>query len=260
MITTDPRLSKSVGALAAAERIAGLCADIVGAAAWSVVLHGSLSAGGFRPGRSDIDLLAVVDGCLTEAQVTALGRLVRTADTGSAAGIDLHVVTADVAGAPNRTPALELHLGRYGGVSEEVEIERQVAAAPDLLAELSMARADGRALVGAAPRVVIAPIPVDWIVDRGRHWLMTWRSLSDDAENAAFMVLTACRIWHFAVENVHSSKARAAQWVLERNPSLPVVRQALLQYEEDPTAAVDEPGIVAFLDLVLLETARPGDG
>jgi len=245
--------------LTAAEHLGGLCADIVGAAARSVVLHGSLSAGGFRPGRSDIDLLVVVDGGLTEAQATALERLVRTADAGSAAGVDLHVVTAEVVGAPNRSPALELHLGRYDWVSAEVEVERQVTAAPDLLVELSMARADGRALVGAAPHVVIAPIPIDWIVDRGQHWLMTWRSLSDDAENAAFMVLTACRIWRFALEHVHSSKARAAKWALERNPSLAVVRQAVLQYEHDPTITVDEHGIVALLDLVLLETARPND-
>ena len=97
-------------------------------------------------------------------------------------------MTAEVAGAPSRTPALEQRLGRYDRSSIEFEVERRVAAAPDLLAELSMARADGRALKGAAPDEVIAPIPTDWIIDRSRHWLLTWRSLTDDVENAAFMV------------------------------------------------------------------------
>jgi predicted nucleotidyltransferase len=132
-------------ALTAAELLADSLTDIVGAATRSVILHGSLSSGGFRPGRSDIDMLAVIDGGLADAQAAALERLVRQADTRSAVGIDVHVVTSEVAGAPARAPSLELHIGRYEGSSIELEVERRVAASPDLPAELSMALADGRA-------------------------------------------------------------------------------------------------------------------
>jgi len=248
--------AEELPAVSAAELLARAMTDIVGAGVRSVILHGSLSAGGFRRGRSDIDMLAVVDGGLTDAQAAALERLVRRADAGSAAGIDLHVVTSEVADALTRTPALELHIGRYDRSSGELEVERRVAASPDLLAELSMARADGRALSGAAPREVIAPVPADWVVDRGRHWLLTWRSLTDDAENAAFMVLTACRIWHFAVEHVHCSKTQAARWALGRRPRLTAIRQALEQYEQDAESVVDEHAIAELLDCVLDETAR----
>ena len=250
---------EELSALTAAERLADSIAGIVGAAVRSVILHGSLSAGGFRPGRSDIDLLVVIDGGLADAQAAALERLVREADAGSAAGIDVHVVTSEVAGAPTRAPALDLRIGRYDGPSVEFEVERRVTASPDLLAELSMARADGRALRGAAPREVIAPVPADWIVDRGRHWLLAWRSLTDDAENAAFMVLTACRIWRFTVDNVHCAKAQAANWALDRDPSLTAIRQAIQQYEQDPASVVDEQGIVDLLDRVLQETHRRDD-
>jgi predicted nucleotidyltransferase len=242
--------------LTAAELFADSLADIVGAAARSVILHGSLSAGGFRPGRSDIDVLAVVDGDLSDAQAAAVERLVRQADLGSAAGLDVQVVTAAVAGVPTRAPALELHIGRYDGSAIEFEVERRVAAYPDLLAELSMARADGRALRGAAPDEVIAPVPADWVVDRGRHWLLRWRSLTDDAENAAFMVVTACRIWRFAAENVHCSKAQAAEWALGRDPSLTAVRQAVQRYERDRATVIDELDVADLLDTVLRETAR----
>jgi predicted nucleotidyltransferase len=236
----------------AARRLAG---SLAGAGARSVILHGSLAAGGFRPGRSDIDLLAVVDAGLTDAQADALELEVRRADVGDAAGIDLDVVTAAVAGAPTRAPALELHIGRYDGSSVPFEAERRVAAAPDLPAELSMARADGRALLGAEPQAVLAPVPAGWIVQRGRHWLATWRSLTGDAEHAAFMVLTACRIWHFAAEHTHGGKAEAARWALDRDPSLTVVRQALRRYEHDPAAPVDPRGIAVLLDRVLDATA-----
>jgi uncharacterized protein YndB with AHSA1/START domain len=230
------------------EELAGRCADAIGATVRSVILHGSLAAGGFRPGRSDIDLLIVAGSVLTEVQASALEQVVREADTGDAAGIDLHVVTADVAAAPTRTPALELQLGRYPG---EFEVERRLPEAPDLLTELSMARAQGRALVGAAPAEVIAPVPPAWIVDRGRYWLRTWQSLTDDSEHAAFMVLTACRMWRFAAEGVHSSKLEAAEWALAREASLTVIRQAVRQYTEDPDVTVDEEGIAALLETIL---------
>src|SRR5690348_6356542 len=64
------------------------------------------------------------------------------------------------------------------------------------------------------------PVPPRWLTDRGRYWLSTWLSRTDDAENAAFMVVTACRIWYLAVEGGHCSKAAAARWALAQAPSL----------------------------------------
>ncbi len=240
-------------ARSAADRLADLCVDVVGPGLRSVVLHGSLVAGGFRPGRSDLDLLAVVDGGLSDSQAAAIEHGVRTADAGPADRVDLHVVTSESAGHPSRTPAVELQLGRYG---DEVEVARRVTDA-DLLAELSMARAYGCALRGADPAEVLAPIPPDWVVDRNRYWLTTWRDRTDDERNAAFMVLTACRMWRFALEQVHCSKPDAAAWALARDPALDVVRQAVRQYDADPTAPVDAEGIARLLDLVLRDTARP---
>ena len=68
----------------------------------------------------------------------------------------------------------------------------------------------------SADAAVIGPIPAEWIVDRGRHWLAFWRTQTGDTEHGAFMVLTACRMWRFAVERVHCSKQEAARWALDR--------------------------------------------
>ncbi|GIE99343.1 aminoglycoside adenylyltransferase domain-containing protein [Paractinoplanes rishiriensis] len=218
-------------------------ARIAGPALRSVILHGSLAAGGYRPERSDIDLLAVVEGGLSDDQIAALVAAVRRSD----GRIDLQVVTAAVAAAPSPEPALELLVGRHDE-SAELEVEIRVDRAPDLLAELSMARADGRALAGAPPHEVLGEVPAAWVVARGRHWLGVWRGLTDDAGHAAFMVLTACRIWRFAVEGRHSPKIEAAEWVLARRPSLTAVRQAVRQYEDQPGAPVDPRGIADVLD------------
>ena len=42
-----------------------------------MILHGSLTLGDYVPGRSDVDLLVVVDAPLTDAQVAQLLALVR---------------------------------------------------------------------------------------------------------------------------------------------------------------------------------------
>ncbi|MFF5228848.1 aminoglycoside adenylyltransferase domain-containing protein [Dactylosporangium sp. NPDC000521] len=236
----------------AAGVVARAICDAVGESVRSVMLHGSLAAGGFQPGRSDIDLLVVVEDQLTEAEADAVVRVVGRAGLSGAGGIDLHMVTAAVAAAPGREPALELHVGRYG--QEALEVERRVAAYPDLLAELSMARAGGRALAGAAPHDALAPVPAEWVVDRGRHWLVAWQSLTGDTAHAAFMVLTACRIWHFAVERAHCSKAQAARWALDRRPRLTAVHQALRQHEQGTATVIDEAAIAEMLGLVLRET------
>lgn len=245
-----------VAATAAAEKVARSCVRIVERRVRSVILHGSLVAGGFLAGRSDIDLLVVIDGALSAAEHEALERLVRDADLGGASGIDLHVVTAAVAGAPARPTPLELHIGRYAG-AVGVAVESTVDDEPDLLAELSMARADGRACYGAQPRDVLGEVPAEWVRERGRYWLTRWLSLTDDARHAALMVLTACRIWRFALEGVHCSKVEAARWALARDESLTAVAQAVRQRTVDPGVSIGEAGIKQVLETALRETAVP---
>ncbi|MBU2665155.1 nucleotidyltransferase domain-containing protein [Actinoplanes bogorensis] len=193
-------------------KIATGIAEITGAR--SVILHGSLAAGGFRPGHSDIDLLVVPGHPLRDDQIQDLVSLVRRESLGEATGLDLHVVTAGIARSPTRTPPLDLHIGRY---VNDFEISERVPADPDLPTELSMARAGGRALLGPPPADVIGPVPAGWIVDRGRHWLRTWQQQTDDLDHLTFMTETACRIWHFAVTNSHCSKPAAVAWARERN-------------------------------------------
>jgi len=237
-------------ALDAAQTLASSLADVIGVGLVSVILHGSLAAGGFRPGRSDLDLLVVVDGQLRDEEAARLEQVVRVADAGNASGVDAHVVTAEVASSPTPEPMLELHVGRYAG---GVEVTRRTPD-PDLVTELSMARANGRSLLGSSVRETVAPIPPAWVDARSRHWLTTWQSRTDDTANAAFMVLTACRMWRFAVERVHSSKADAGRWALGRDASLDVVRQALKQYAGDADVVVDEPAIADLLAKVLRES------
>jgi predicted nucleotidyltransferase len=232
-------------AAAAAGRLASSLGGVLGATVRSVVLHGSSTLGDFQPGRSDLDLLVVVDRELTEREIESLVGVARDADPSPAGGLDLLVVTATTAADPREHPALELQVGRS-----------RSGHAPDLWPELSMARADGRALIGPEPPVVIGEVPFEAVQDNGRHWLRTWLDRTSDQTNAVHMILTACRIWRFSAEGRHSSKSAAARWALQRDPSLDAVRQALAQRIGGVAARIEPADIRDVLETVLRHVDR----
>jgi predicted nucleotidyltransferase len=213
-------------AFAAVRQLADACAEVLQAGLVSAILHGSLTQDDFRPGQSDLDLLLVVDKALTSGQSDALVSAVVEADLGPADGVDLIVITHRTAAAPGERPGRELLVGRWG-VDSKAEIERRREDVSDLWPELSEARLNGRSLLGARPRDVLGEVPVARVRANSIGWLRAWLGLTDDAENAVHMVLTACRMWRFELTGQHLSKTAAARWALERDPSLSGVELAL---------------------------------
>ena len=236
-----------------AQEIADSCAELLGDRLVAVILHGSLVLGDYSPASSDVDLLAIVERPLTDDELAALAELV-LARRGKAAGIDLRVVTRAAVGEPTESPAMELYIGVHH--DHEAELLRRIVGERDLVAELSMVRAVGGSLVGPDPTAVVAAMPAEWVVAYGAEVLERWQQLTDDAEHAALMVLTACRIWRFAVERVHCSKTEAAHWALLQEPALPAVEAALRRRIGDTNGQIAPADIAALLARVRVELAR----
>jgi hypothetical protein len=224
-------------ALAFAANLAACLTDAIGSAVVSVILHGSLTLGDFVPGRSDIDLLTVVDDRLTADQLGAVRDAVDRPRDGARARLDLRVVTAATAALPTRTPPLEAAVVLHPG--QMLAMETRIAQEPDLVIELSVARAHGRNIIGGGPDEVIAPVPREWLVEIGDRQLAAWECLTTDDRHAELMTLTPCRIWRFAAEGVHCSKTAAGRWALERDSSLPAVAEALRQRAVEPGLAIE---------------------
>jgi predicted nucleotidyltransferase len=236
------------GALAFAERIAALCERVLGDVVVSVVLHGSLALDDYAPGQSDIDLLVIADRQLDRAQIEALIHALTAARTAAPARVDLRVVTATVAATPPEAPPMELYVAL--DPTAEPDIVSRHPGEPDLVVELSLCRERGRALRGGAPSELIGEVPERWVVRVGDAQLARWQALTDDAQHAVLMVLTACRIWRFAVTGSHCSKSEAGAWALTRDPSLEAVRAALRRRAGEPARI--EPADIGRL----LTTAR----
>lgn len=234
--------------------IAAACSDLLRDRLVAVILHGSLVLGDYTPGGSDVDLLVIVDRPLSVGELATVEELL-LARRARAAGIDLRVVTSAVAAAPTEAPAMELYVGLHH--DQEPEVLRRVDGERDLVAELSMVRAEGQSLVGPEPRAVVGAIPDEWVVAYGDEVLERWQQLTDDAEHAELMILTACRIWTFAVEGVHCSKTVAARWALLQEPALPAVEAALRRRAGDTKAQIAPADIAALLAHIRGELARP---
>lgn len=223
-----------------AERLGRTCVDALGTSVESVVLHGSLASGGFVPGRSDIDLLVVAAHPLTDDQLAALADAVRAVAPEAPARVDLRVVTRAVALSPRRDPPLEVEVAVRPGSEPPVRVEARVPGEPDVVVELSICRRHGIVLRGRSPAEVIGPVPDSWVADVGDAQLADWQALPFEPYYAELMVFTACRVWRFAVEAVHCPKRDAAQWVLERDPRLQAVHDALRRRHVDGRHVIAE--------------------
>ena len=193
------------------------------------ILHGSLASGDFVRGKSDVDVLAIVDEQPSETELTALTWALDGLRRDAGAAVDLCVVTRRTATAPSPDPPAEIYI-RLDPADGRLEVETR-RPRRDLVVEFSVCRAHGCSLAGREACELIGEVPDEWVMDVGDEVLATWQRQVYDPAMAAFMVLTACRIWRFAEERVHCSKQRAGLWALQRDPSLTVVRSAL---EEGP--------------------------
>src|SRR5215207_11511034 len=95
-----PAAESAEGALRFTGALARSCADALGETVAGVILHGSLTLGDYLPGRSDVDLLAVAQDPLTDAQLTALTETLAGHRPRAPGPVDLRVVTRQVAASP----------------------------------------------------------------------------------------------------------------------------------------------------------------
>jgi predicted nucleotidyltransferase len=165
-----PALISAEAARRFAEALARACAASIGRAVAGVVLHGSLTLGDYLPGRSDLDLLVVVDEPPSDAQLAALTEAMASYRAKAPGPVDLRLVTRQVAASPTPAPPMEAYLRRTPGSGVRLE-ERRHPGERDLAVELSVCRANGRSLLGAAPAELIGEVPyAGWWPPATRSW------------------------------------------------------------------------------------------
>jgi streptomycin 3"-adenylyltransferase len=223
----DPSAARYLEALTA-EVAAVLGKRLVG-----VYAHGSLLLGGYLPTRSDIDVLVVVEDCLTpEEQADLAARLSEEALPCPAVGLELSVVLRSVAATPTARPAFELHVTTAPQDRKVVDGHGHPGDL-DLVLHFAVCHA-----LGYGPFVEVPPSRVlGQVADE-----LGWAAEHNPSEYA---VLNACRAWRYAVDGALVSKVDGGRWVERRltGSERTLVRAALALQSGAETTPLD-PDIV----------------
>ncbi len=227
-------------------------------------LTGSLSYGGFHPGSSDIDLLAVLQRPVTSEQRTALVGLhdrIAAQQPCWATRLEISYLPIELLASiePPAQPRPYYNGGRLWDPDPRYGQEWTL--------NLFALRRCGIALRGPAPADVFPDVSVAAMRAASLRSLREeWEPLLDkpapldDPHQQAYMVLTLCRILHTVRHDDVASKRDAAEWVRHAHPQwAQLVRRAEAWEHGRAFGVADE--LLAFLRFVIAETphaaARP---
>jgi streptomycin 3"-adenylyltransferase len=196
--------------------LAALRPDLTG-----VYLHGSAVLGGFRPARSDVDVLAVVAKRGTAPVQQAMGdAIAATAERCPGAGLEMSVITVETAARLGTCP-FEVHVNT---TAEEPVIVTGAGdqGDPDLVLHCAVCRDHAVAVTGPPPDEVFGAVARDDVLAA----MVSDLKWALNHAPTAYAVLNACRASRFAADGQLCSKLDGARWWLARHPEDPVVTAA----------------------------------
>jgi hypothetical protein len=214
-----------------------------------VYVGGSYALGDYLPGRSDLDLAAVVRSPVPRSIEEAIVAGLRTESLPCPAQcLELVVYREETAASGTSTAEFELNLNTGAGMPLSV----QSRSAPGEMGghwfpiDRSVLSQAGVALLGPPAREVFAPIPrreLLPVLAESARWHREHEAATGNA------VLNACRSLRFAEEGRWSSKPAAGRWASERGVAPePLVSRALKARAEG--GRLDPSGVAAFLESV----------
>jgi hypothetical protein len=227
------------------EELGAAASEVLADALVGVFPHGSLVLGGWRPDRSDIDVVVVVSRALSPDEKSALvSAWSQDALPCPGVGLELSVVLASVAAAPTARPAFELHVTT---APRDAKVVDGLGHPGELDAVLHFAICHSLGYPGFAevPRELVLAQLVDEL-----SWAL-------EHAHAPYAVLNACRAWRYAVDGSLVSKIDGGQWACTRlaDPERAVVESALAHQSGDDTVVID-PAAARSLVLRLQDVIR----
>jgi hypothetical protein len=221
---------------------AALGDDLVGA--WFV---GSVALGGYVPGESDVDVVAVCERPLGEtAKESVVAAIEATFSACPARGLEFSIYRADVAASSPRGADFEVNVN--GGPRMERSVHLDPATEPPFWYVIDRAIAHRRGVVIAGPPAadvfadVARPVLLQAMAES-----MRWHRQHEKA--TLYSVLNAARAWRFAVEDELGSKLDGAAWARERWHRAAVI-DAAVDLRHGRPARLDPVDVDALLDHV----------
>jgi hypothetical protein len=195
-------------------------------------VYGSLVTGDFDKGRSDIDLLAVLDSDIEDETFDRLDRMHARIVEGHAAWEDrIEVAYVPASALWN----FRTQTGRIAVISPGEPFHLK-AAGKDWLINWYMVRQVGVTLCGPPPQTLIPEIPRPEFVDAVREQARAWKEWVYKMRTPgaqSYAVLTLCRALYTYTHGRQASKKQAALWAKSYLPQwAPLIQQSTLWLTE----------------------------
>lgn len=228
----------------------------------AVYLYGSYVSGGFDPGVSDLDLVAVTS---TDAEELDLERLGAT----HAAFADRHPEWNDrietVYIGREALRSFRTSRGRLAVISPGEPFHLREEPPAEWVQNWYLVLETGVRLYGPPPDSLIPPVAWDEFVAASRRYLeqTAAKRLEDFSPSyLAYSVLTACRAQRTIEAGTHRSKQEAAAWARERDPeSAGLIDAALRSRLSRGMIGFDDPvtrsEAIEFIRRVAAQVSKP---
>jgi hypothetical protein len=224
-------------------------ATVLGNALVGVYTTGSLALGGFTPGRSDIDLMAVVDG--HEGPETCLHLAVRLDHLRMpcpASGLELVLYPRAIVTTPSTDAGYLLNLNTGPKLAPVADLDSPSAPAFWFVLDRAVTAQSGEAVIGPPAAVLFRVPPAHELLPVVLAAVEAQQQdRSDLLDN---VVLNACRAFRFAQDRRWYSKAEAGRRTAATpEPFSALIRAALATHEQGRHAgnALPTHAVEAFL-------------
>lgn len=213
-----------------------LSREILGQSLVGVYLHGSAAMGCFNPGKSDLDLLIVVENTLPDdVKRRCMDMVVRLNESGPAKGIEMSIIRRDVCRPLVYPTPFELHFSvahlDWFRSDPDGYVRGMKGTDRDLAAHVQILYHRGRKLFGAEIREVFGPVLEDVYFDSIRFDIET--AAEDVLRDPMYMILNLCRVLAYKKDRLILSKQEGGQWGMEHIPEAPyrqLIAAALEEY------------------------------
>lgn len=214
----------------------------------AVYLHGSAVLGGFRWDRSDLDILALSHGALSDRQFDRVVQVLAPLSY-PANGLEFTLMTAHEAARPQLpAPRFQLHQTTNGLERDGKAVDgREHDGDPDLVLHLAACRERGSTIIGPPSRSSLAAMPAEVIASAMRNEVR-WAREHAPLE---YLVLTSARAWLFAETRRIVSKIEAGKWAAERYAEPAVLEAALARQRGATTATISKAAAERFAEHVM---------
>jgi hypothetical protein len=240
------------------DQVTEVLAGILGSDLVGVYFVGSVALGGYVPGQSDVDIAAVAQCPLTEAQKHRVASaIVEVSGLCPTRGVEFTLYRREIASSLPKGADFEVNAN--GGPRMPTAVHMDATTEPGFwyVLDRAIAHRSGVVITGPPPRAVFAAVPRRILLE-AMHQSIVWHRAHEKA--TLYSVLNACREWRFVEEDVIGSKLEGAAWARARWPDTEVIDAAVALRRGEANATLEVSSVDALLSMVATRLREAAQG